>query len=144
MKDRKTCVGHLDKEEKEELGFGGSQEGSGRPKNPRVIDSLRDRVEQMTNDIVQVYVDAAQATLTVMKVHQGEIKVVEVPDHAMRLKAVEALNDRVYGKPKQVSEITGPEGGPIEHVGIPDSNEFKIATAKILEEADAITEAAAS
>jgi hypothetical protein len=50
---------------------------------------------------------------------------------------VEALNDRAYGKPKQVSEISGPEGGPVEHAHIPTEAEFQASVARILAEAEA-------
>jgi hypothetical protein len=134
VKGEKFCMGHLDRKKKEELGFGGAQEGSGRPKNPRVIDVLKVRLEERADEIIDVYLEAARAT-THERVGR---KLIEVPDHAMRLRAVEALHDRAYGKPKQVSEITGPEGGPIAHVGIPDEDDFHKQTAAVLAEAEAI------
>lgn len=144
MKGKNTCVGHLDRKEKEAIGFGGPQEGSGRPKNPRVIDTLRDKVEERADEIMDVYFDAMKATRAIVVGSGADAFVDEVPDWPTRLRAVEALNDRAYGKPKQVSEISGPEGGPIEHVGIPDEDDFHFAAAQLLAEAGAITEEAAT
>lgn len=143
VKGEKFCMGHLDRKKKEELGFGGAQEGSGRPKNPRVIDVLKVRLEERADEIIDVYLEAARASTVTIEEFvnedgETEMRAVEVPDHAMRLKAVEALHDRAYGKPKQVSEITGPEGGPIAHVGIPDEDDFHKQTAAVLAEAEAI------
>jgi hypothetical protein len=41
-----------------------------------------------------------------------------IPDYDLRLKAAGAALDRVYGKPKQATELTGAEGGPIEHASV--------------------------
>ena len=138
VKGEKFCMGHLDRKKKEELGFGGAQEGSGRPKNPRVIDVLKERVEGMADEIIAVYVEAMDATRPVQVGYGEDAYTEHIPDHGTRLKAVEALHDRAYGKPKQVSEITGPEGGPIAHVGIPDEDDFHKQTAAVLAEAEAI------
>jgi hypothetical protein len=130
LKDRDVCLAHSDAETRRKTQFlpGGNGKG-GRPPKPRVIDVLRERIEEEIEDVVGVYREAARAT----KIEDGR----EVPDHAVRLRAVEALNDRAYGKPKQVSEISGPEGGPVEHAHIPTEDEFQQNVAKILAEADA-------
>ncbi|MBN8867503.1 MAG: hypothetical protein J0H98_08110 [Solirubrobacterales bacterium] len=126
---------------KEQATDAGNQ--GGRPRQPRVVDILREKAEEHANLITAAYFDALDATRPIM-VGSGENAFVEeIPDHLIRLKAAEALNDRAYGKPKQISEITGPEGGPIEHVGIPDEDEFHQAAAGILAEAEAIKNNAA-
>jgi hypothetical protein len=102
---------------------------AGRKPKPRVIDVMKERIEDEIEDVLSVYREAARAT----RIENGQ----EVPDHAIRLRAVEALNDRAYGKPKQVSEISGPEGGPVEHAHIPTEDEFQKSVARILEEAEA-------
>lgn len=139
LKDRDVCLAHADAETRASTGFV-SEAGKlgGRPKQPRSIDVLRERLEARQDEIIDVYLEAARA-VTHEAVGYGEDReLIEVPDHAMRLRAVEALHDRAYGKPKQVSEITGPEGGPIAHVGIPDEDDFHKQTAAVLAEAEAI------
>lgn len=92
----------------------GPQPGSGRPKNPRVIDVLRSRIEERVDEVIEVYLDAMKADRTIV-IGRGEDAVVEREvDHAIRLRAVEALNDRAYGKPAQAVELAGRDGGPIE------------------------------
>jgi hypothetical protein len=92
----------------------GKQPGAGRPKKPRVVDVLRERIEERVDEVIAVYLDAMKADRTVV-IGKGEAAVVEKEvDHAIRLRAVEALNDRAYGKPGQALELTGKDGGPIE------------------------------
>jgi hypothetical protein len=79
-----------------------------------------------------------------VKVH-GESKdgTIVVSDHldlnAMQ-EAAERLWNRVYGKPKQSTEISGPGGGPIEHehASVPTDQEFHEDVAKLLAEAEAV------
>jgi hypothetical protein len=139
LKNRDVCLAHADAETRNKAQFlpGGNGKG-GRPKQPRSIDVLRERLEARQDEIIDVYLEAARATTHEIVGHGEDRELLEVPDHAMRLKAVEALHDRAYGKPKQVSEITGPEGGPIAHVGIPDEDDFHKQTAAVLAEAEAI------
>jgi hypothetical protein len=129
LKDRDVCLAHADQETRSRTKFQTGQHLGGRPKKPRVIDVLRERIEDEIEDVIAVYREATKAT----RIENGR----EVPDYAIRLRAVEALNDRAYGKPKQVSEISGPEGGPLEHAHIPTEDEFQKSVAKILSEADA-------
>ena len=138
LKDRDVCLAHADEKTRESTGFRADNGKAGRPKSPRSIDLLRERLEARQDEIIDVYLEAARATTHEIVGHGEDRELVEVPDHAMRLKAVEALHDRAYGKPKQVSEITGPEGGPIAHVGIPDEDDFHKQTAAVLAEAEAI------
>ena len=107
-------MGHLDREKKEALGFGGSQPNGGRPKNPRVVDVLRERIEERIDEVIEVYLEAMKAQDVVIHGKGEDRKIECIPDHAIRLRAVEALNDRAYGKPAQAVELAGKDGGPIE------------------------------
>lgn len=60
----------------------------GRPKKPRVIDALHEAVEREAERIVAAYLDGLS--------HD---------DQALRIKAADALLDRVHGKPTQRSEV---------------------------------------
>ena len=52
--------------------------------------------------------------------------------------AAEKLLDRVYGRPKQATEISGPAGGPIEtRELVPSDADFHTQVAEVLAEAEA-------
>lgn len=44
----------------------------------------------------------------------GDINMTSHPDLGARINAAEKLRDRVFGRPRQTTEITGPGGGKIE------------------------------
>ena len=74
------------------MGFGGSQPGAGRPPNPKPSDIIRQRVEAELDAILEPIFSAAKS---------GD------------LMSARELFDRSWGKPKQTSEISGPDGGPL-------------------------------
>lgn len=113
---RKTCIAHSDKETQNSVGFGGPQEGSGRPRAPRVIEEMRRRVEEEVDDILAPYFDALRGAV-LHAAYEGEVFVSDHPDVAARIAAAEKLLDRVYGRPRQVTEVTGEDGGPIQLEG---------------------------
>lgn len=90
----------------------------GRPRLPRVVDLLKERLEGEADE----WLDALKAALNAeapYTVGFGEDAYVEfVPDHRTRLKAIEIALDRVYGRPKQQTELTGADGGPVEIVPV--------------------------
>src|SRR4051794_8466010 len=97
-RDTGRCNAHSPKEVQESAGFGGAQEGAGRPRLPRPHEVLRERVEARVDELVEAYFDALEAEKVVV-VGSGEFAEAEKhPDHALRLKAADALLDRVYGK----------------------------------------------
>lgn len=79
-----------------------------------------------------------------VKVHgeskDGTIVVSEHLDLNAMQEAAERLWNRVYGKPKQSTEISGPGGGPIEHehASVPTDQQFHEDVAKLLAEAEAV------
>lgn len=114
MKGQKTCLAHAPAKLRESKGFRPDNGKAGRPKNPRVVDVLRERIEERVDEVISVYLEAMKADRTIV-IGKGEDAVIEKEvDHAIRLRAVEALNDRAYGKPGQAFELTGKGGGPIE------------------------------
>jgi hypothetical protein len=65
---------------------------------PRLGDVLRERVEAEAEAIVGAYVTA---------LHD------EDADHETRMRAPDRLLDRVYGRPRQGVELSGPGGDPL-------------------------------
>lgn len=111
LKGKPHCFAH-DKESQESARFGGAQPGAGRPRVPRVTEVMREWVEEHAEQLLSAYVDGLDATLidTVM-IGDGESMRWETsyPDHDMRMKAAEKLQDRAVGKPRQRIEHAGSE-----------------------------------
>lgn len=115
LKGRDVCISHASREVQESLGFGGSQPGAGRPPTPRAVDVLRERLEKNIDVVLEPLFDGlfANKGMTI-SLKGGGMEVVETPDHSTRIAAVRELLDRAYGKPKQATEITGADGGPVQ------------------------------
>lgn len=115
LKESEFCLAH-DEKARETAGFGGAQEGAGRPAKPKAVDVLREKVEAEIEEWLRPLEDARSATRGIaISLKGGGMELVDVPDHGMRVTAVKEVLDRVYGKPKQATEITGADGGPIQH-----------------------------
>lgn len=86
----------------------------GRKPVPKVTDILRERVEAEVERVVRPLFDAldAEAALVVGG-NSADARLEFAPDHKVRLQAVRDLLDRIYGKPRQSQEISGPDGGAI-------------------------------
>jgi hypothetical protein len=110
---------------------GGPQPGAGRPRNPRGIDILRERFEAEADRVLNPLFDALEADIATV-VGRGEEAMVDYqPDHRTRLLAIKEILDRVYGRPKQATEITGPQGGPVQVID-PGNAEARDAIAELL------------
>jgi hypothetical protein len=113
LTDRDTCLAHADAETRKSMQFIGGGPGSGRPKNPRAVDVLRERIEQDIDRVLNPLWDALDATSGVA-VGNGPGATVEImPDFRTRIAAARELLDRGYGKATQAVEMSGPEGGPV-------------------------------
>lgn len=128
LKTGDYCISH-DKEAGERAGFGGSQPGAGRPKNPRAVDVLRERLEEQIDRVLNPLFDALEAETQAIALGAEDAEPISVPDHRIRLAAVREILDRSYGKPTQATEISGPDGGPLQIVDTSDP-----ATRKALHE----------
>jgi hypothetical protein len=84
----------------------------GRPKAPRVVDVMRERVEEDVDRILVPYFDALEGAV-VHATFEGEVLPSDHPDIGARIAAAEKLLDRVYGRPKQALEHAGPDGSAI-------------------------------
>lgn len=134
VKGKKHCIGHLSKKDKQALGFGGPQEGSGRPRLPRPTEVMRRLVEEHVEVVLaphfrtlgyDVERDEKSSELRIVKSEnggakifgeskEGDINMTGYDDLGAHIVAAEKLLDRVYGRPKQATELTGAEGGPVE------------------------------
>ncbi len=111
--DGDYCLAH-DEEARALTGFGGSENGSlgGRPRKPHAVTILRERVEAEIDLWLAPYREAVANAVVVVEYH-GEAIVTDIADLGARIMAAEKVLDRVYGRPTQSTEISGPGGGPI-------------------------------
>jgi hypothetical protein len=130
VKGKQHCVGHLSRKEKEALGFGGPQEGSGRPRKLRPSDVSRRLLEENVAAVLgpywrtlgydlcegpdgQLHLEACKkGGAKVTATFEGEVSVSDVDDLGAQIAAAEKLQDRVFGRPRQ--EITGADGAPLQ------------------------------
>jgi hypothetical protein len=132
LKGRDVCLAHTDEKERVSTGFGVS---GGRPKKPRVVDVLRERIEERIDAWLQPLDDALTASRPVLVGAGDDATVLDVPDHAIRLKAFAEAMDRAYGRPKQTQEISGPDGAPIELDAPVDERDRSTRAAVLLRDA---------
>lgn len=139
LKDGAYCCAH-DRTRSDDDRFGSpawsSRAGaSPKPHVPKLIEALAAKVEEHAEQLVQAYIDALAADRGVV-VGFGENAELElVPDYAMRVRAADAIYDRLLGKPRQQTEISGPEGGPIELDAPSDHTERATRAALLLRDA---------
>lgn len=109
---------------------------AGRPPLPKPTDIARRLIEQNEMALQRPYwrtlgydvvrgedgLELVPLTHGGAKLHgeskNGEIVPSPVEDLGAQQEAAERLWNRVYGKPKQTQEISGPEGGPVEVVPV--------------------------
>lgn len=80
----------------------------GRPKMDPVV---KEMLRCATPAAAKALVDALAAERSIVVGSGDKAEVVGVPDHEVRMKAANAILDRLYGKPHQ--SISGEDGGPI-------------------------------
>lgn len=141
----RVCLGHLmalsDHDQLHERhGFRPNSTGGGRPPKPSAIEVLRHKVEQEygIDAVLKPYFEALTKA-NLFATYQGEVNVSPHPDVGARIEAAEKLLDRVYGKPKQTTEVSGPGGGPVT-VDVPNADERQAAIAELLRRAGAVDE----
>lgn len=105
LRDSDYCIGHTSKETKVSLGFGGPQEGSGRPKKARTVDLMREWVEDHP-EAFEVIQDALKAERAIVVGNTKDAYVEYVPDWPTRIIAFKELMDRSYGRAKSSTELT--------------------------------------
>lgn len=117
LKGRDVCMGHADRETQASAGFGGSEVGKlgGRPALPKPTDLARQLMERHAAAMLRphfkalgLYLEDDGSTRAIdgaVVVHNGEATSIE--DLGAQIAAAERLWDRVYGKPKQATELSG-------------------------------------
>lgn len=145
LKHGELCISH-DKEAQGIVGFGGSQPGSGRPRLPKPTDIARQLLEDNVRIALQPHFRAlgyeieqdgdglhliaapnGGAKLYGTEQRTGQVRVSQHDDLGAQIAAAEKLLDRVYGKPKQSTEITGAEGGPVAVASAFDLSKLTVA-----------------
>ncbi len=122
--------------------FGSSSQASeagklgGRPKQPTATEvyaaelhrRVGDHVEELVGRLVTIALDAERTVV----VGTGPNARTEIaPDQGLQLAALRELNDRILGRPKQQTEVTGAGGGPVELVEIPNTDEYRARVAAL-------------
>lgn len=109
----------------------------GRPPNPKPSEVMRRLVEEHVETVIAPHFRTLgyklernkAGELTIVpdenggaKIYgeskEGEINVTDHDDLGAHIAAAEKLLDRIYGRPKQATELTGAEGGPVELVPV--------------------------
>jgi hypothetical protein len=109
----------------------------GRPPNPKPSEVMRRLVEEHVETVIAPHFrtlgyklernEAGELTIVEdpaggAKIYgeskEGDINVTDHDDLGAHIAAAEKLLDRVYGRPKQSTELTGAEGGPVEIVPV--------------------------
>lgn len=114
----------------------GAGPGKAKPHTTNPHKAMRQLVEGHIVEFLKPYVEALTAEKEVVVGHGRSARVERVPDHRARMQAAEQLFDRVYGKPKQTTQLEG--GITVEPVEVPTDNERELEVAKILAAAGAI------
>jgi hypothetical protein len=107
VRDNGYCFAHQPEEVRKSHGFGGPQPGAGRPRKPRVVDVLRQRIEQDIDHWLGPLERGVVAERGVV-VGDGPTAHVEyVDDIPTQIKAHREAFDRAFGRPTQpVADVT--------------------------------------
>lgn len=129
---------------------------AGRPRLPKPTDVARRLIEENVAVVLRPHFRALGHDVEVddqgvhlvpvegggAKLHgtskDGYVRVSDHDDLGAQMTASEKLQDRVWGRPKQQTEISGPDGGPLEVVPIAPDAERAAAIAKLLRDTGAI------
>jgi hypothetical protein len=132
LRDQDWCNGHAPNLPESARFQGGAKPGAGRPPKARPSDIARRLVEENVAVVLRPHfrtlghdVEISGDGLRLVpvegggaKLHgtskDGEVVVSAHDDLGAQVTASERIQDRLYGKPRQALEHTGPDGGPIE------------------------------
>lgn len=136
----KWCFAHIPTEFRERWGvgeFGRGDDNPGRPRKPRPNDVLKELIENEMAEWLRPIRAALLATKPTVVGNGRTARIHWSPDHRTRLQAVESALDRVYGKPKQSTDITGMLNLNADVV-VPQDDERQKEVAEILAESGAL------
>lgn len=144
LRDQAVCLAHADAATREATGFVAANGKAGRPALPKVTDLLRQRLEEHADEVAQVFIDGLSAEKTIVVSSRDEAYTETVPDLPERRATATAWLDRVHGRPKQTTEVSGPDGGPLEVLDLSRLSEAElVALAELAEKAAVEPEEAA-
>lgn len=151
------CLSHSPAKARESVGFIANNGKQGRPRLPTPTEIARKLIEDNVAAILRPHfrtlgydVQIADQELKLVELadggaklygesKEGDINVSSHEDLGAMIAAAEKLLDRVYGRPKQATEITGAGGGPIQTQElIPSDADWHTQVARVLDEAEAI------
>lgn len=105
LKGTDLCLSHSDRDTQVSIGFGGPQEGAGRPRRPREIELIQEVADEYRQELRDVFSDGLIAERGVV-VGDGEHARVEyVTDNSHRLATAKEILDRLHGKPTQRVDV---------------------------------------
>lgn len=132
VKGTDRCLAHSDATLRESTGFIPDNGKAGRKPLPKPTEVMRQLVEKHVQVVMaphfrtlgyDVTRDDDTGELTIVpneggaKIYgeskEGAIRMTEHDDLGAHIAAAEKLLDRIYGRPKQATEITGADGGPV-------------------------------
>lgn len=129
LKGGDYCLAHADEQTRASVGFGGSRAGAlgGRPSLPKPTELARELIERNVVAVLRPHFKALGVMLnddgTTGPLDHGAILTGEAKDGTVvpstiedlgaQIAAAEKLLDRIYGRPKQQTEVSGPDGGPV-------------------------------
>lgn len=132
LKGRDVCLSHADADTRASVGFV-PEAGNlgGRPRLPRPTEIGRQLAERHAIHLwrphyraLGLYLNDDGTTTPLEKgaviVHQGEAT--DVEDLGAQQAAAERIFDRIFGKPKQATEVSGPDGKPLGAMFVTDPN----------------------
>jgi len=113
--------------------IGGATEGAGRPRKPRFSEVLAERMAERADEIFAPLIDGLKAERAVVVGTGPKARVEIVPDIPTRIAAAREILDRVEGKARQRSEISGPDGGeiPVSGAAIPAEADWHAAVLRL-------------
>lgn len=134
----KTCVMHSSDPIKKALGIHKSQHhGQGRKKKKTALDIVRERIEGEADRYLQPLEDALIALKAVVVGNGASAHIEYTDDLALRVDTAFKILDRVYGRPKQITEVSGTDGDAIE-IRVPNDEARKQSVAAILAQTGAL------
>lgn len=87
----------------------------------RLREDVRQMLVEATPKAARRVIEALDAERAVVVGNGPSARVEMIPDHDVRIKAYDAIMNRIHGKPSQ--EITGNDGGPLIGSLVPDMME---------------------
>jgi hypothetical protein len=124
-------MAHADKKTKESRGFGGSQPTAGRKPLPTPTEVARKLIEDNIAIILRPHfrvlgydVDVSERGIGLVEIdgggaklygesREGIVQASPYEDLGAQIAAADKLLDRVYGRARQSTELTGANGGPV-------------------------------